>query len=240
MRLGDALIVLGGGLEQASERQFKREEQTAEVARQENLARFQHKMAGARDDKNFGQQKELVGLQHKNALEVEDERSNRNEADNASAERRATARDKVMMDHNDKMAEKQESTVMIRDMQQQRAQLMTARKGLEDRLKDIQIASSKTDIVGNPTDPQTGMSWKDSAKRIKDKMDELDANAATLNESIAFEYQRSQGKGVDAPPPPRIGSGGGGGGGGGPQGGRRHIPKPSPESRALIPPLIRR
>lgn len=237
MRLGDALITLGGGLEKASERQFTREQdtarETAEQARQENMARFQHQLAGERDEKNFGREKQLIDIRQKGDVELEGMRSKTALEREKHADERAAGRDRVMADRNDKAAEKQTSNIVLTDIQKRRDQAEQGLRALQAEQQRIQAASAKKDILGNEMDPTTGLTWADAWKLNQQRLAERQKDIEQLNSAFDFEYQRSQGKGIDAPPA-RATSGGG------PQKGRVYRPTKPPASQASIPPLLRR
>lgn len=238
MRLGDALIVLGGGLETASERQFKREdriaEQTAEQARQENMARFQHGLAMERDEKNFGREKQLIDMRHKGDVELQGMRDASAESMAKHADERAAGRDKVLADRNDKINERQTSNIVLTDLQKRRDQAEQGLRALQANAQRIQAASAKKDILGNELDPTTGMTWADAYKLNQQQLEERQREVESINSAFDFEYQRSQGRGLDAPPAPRVGAGGG------PQGSRHYTPARKPAQQDSIPPLLRR
>lgn len=237
MRLGDALIVLGGGLEKASDRAFKKEEdsarETAEQARQENMARLQHQLSGERDEKNFGREKQLIDIRQKGDVELEGMRNANSLEREKHADARAAGRDRVAADRADKTNERQTNNIVLTDIQKRREQSETALRSLQQEQQRIQAASAKKDILGNEMDPTTGMTWGDALKMNQQRLAERQQEIDRLNAAFDFEYARSQGKGADAPPV-RSGSGGG------PQKGRVYRPTKAQTSQASIPPLLRR
>lgn len=206
MRLGDALIVLGDGLEKTSSRQFQREQETAETARQENMARFQHQQQLARDEANFGREKELIGIRQKGDVELEGLRAKTTLDREKHADARAASRDRVMADRNDATTTRQTTNIVLTDLQKRREQAEDGLRALEANAQRIQAASAKKDILGNEMDPSTGLTWAEAYKLNQQQIEARRSEIQKINTAFDFEYQRSQGAGRDAPPV-RAGSG---------------------------------